>query len=141
MQFIPIPLQDGKDFQIRNLGSPLDTSDVLVDADEYLQPKSRAPLPAGLSASSVSVSPPRTPIKTCWSIGLPTATDSPTPQNQQNMDKEQLRYGNGYAMSESGSSQLGLCAHLNGHCGHPFGSDSSASRYCSDPLKMVGIRG
>ncbi|KAL2718533.1 epidermal growth factor receptor isoform X1 [Vespula squamosa] len=56
-----------------------------------------------------------------------------------------LRYnsnhGNGSASHEPGNSgQHGHYAHPNGHCGHVVGSDSSSSRYCSDPLKMVVVR-
>lgn len=117
-----------------------------MDADEYLQPKSRAPLPACISATSTSGSPPNSSIKACWSNGMAIAADSPTPQNQQNWDREFMRYGanraNGSTSHEPGNSvQHGHYAHPNGHCGHVDGSDSSSSRYCTDPLKMVGVRG
>lgn len=132
---------------IRNLASAMDGPEALVDADEYLQPKSRAPVPPGISVSSTSDSPPHSPVKTCWPNGKPLAADSPIPQNQQNWDRELLRYnsnhGNGNASHEPGNSgQHGHYAHPNGHCGHvAVGSDSSSSRYCSDPLKMVVVRG
>lgn len=133
---------------IRNLASAMDGPEALVDADEYLQPKSQAPLPTGLSASSTSGSPPRTPIKTCWPNGIPTslATDSPTPQNQQNWNRELMRYGAAHAADAtsneaSNSTQQPHYSHPNGHCGNILGSDSSSSRYCSDPLAMVGVRG
>lgn len=131
---------------IRNLASAMDGPEALVDADEYLQPKSRAPLPPTISISSISGSPPNTPVKTCWPNGKPLAADSPTPQNQQNWDRELLRYGanhgNGSASLEAGNSdQHTHYTHSNGHCGHVTGSDGSSSRYCSDPLKMVGVRG
>jgi len=130
---------------IRNLASAMDGPETLLDAGEYLQPKSRAPLPPTISASSTSGSPPNTPVKSCWPNGKPLAADSPTPQNQQNWDRELLRYGNhesGNASHEAGNSgQRTHYAHPNGHCGHVAGSDSSSSRYCSDPLKMVGVRG
>ncbi|RLU25658.1 hypothetical protein DMN91_001815 [Ooceraea biroi] len=137
-------LQDEREM-IRNLASAMDGPEALVDADEYLQPKSRAPLPPTISVSSVSGSPPNTPVKSCWPNGKPLAADSPTPQNQQNWDRELLRYGgshgNGSALHEaSNSGQHTHYAHPNGHCGHVTGSDSSSSRYCSDPLKMVGVR-
>lgn len=131
---------------IRNLASAMDGPEALVDADEYLQPKSRAPLPPGLSTSSTSGSPPDTPVKACWPNGKPLAADSPTPQNQQNWDRELLRFGtnhrNGNAPHEAGNSaQHPHYPPPNGHCGHSGVSDSSSSRYCSDPLKMIGIRG
>ncbi|XP_043278213.1 epidermal growth factor receptor isoform X2 [Venturia canescens] len=137
-------LQDEKEM-IRNLASGMDGPEALLDADEYLQPKSRAPLPAGLSASSISGSPPNTPIKACWPNGISLAADSPTPQNQQNWDRELLRYGtsraNGSTSHEPGNSlHHAHYSHPNGHCGHVVTSDGSSSRYCSDPLKMVGVR-
>lgn len=133
---------------IRNLASAMDGPEALVDADEYLQPKSRAPIPPGLSASSTSGSPPNTPVKACWPNGKPLTTDSPTPQNQQNLDRELLRYGanhrNGNISHEPGNSgQHGHThyASANGHCGHIVGTDTTSSRYCSDPLKMIVVRG
>ncbi|XP_012281955.1 epidermal growth factor receptor isoform X3 [Orussus abietinus] len=161
MRLPPYTLQDEKEM-IRNLASAMDGPEALVDADEYLQPKSRAPLPPGISASSTSGSPPNTPIKTCWPNGAQLAADSPTPQNQQNWDRELLRYGhghggmvgtgggaggggphgNGNTVHEPGNSgQHPLYSRPSGHCGHfVVGSDGSSSRYCSDPLKMVGVR-
>lgn len=145
-------IQDEKEM-IRNLASAMDGPEALVDADEYLQPKSRAPLPIGISTSSTSGSPPHTPLKTCWPNGIPTlSTDSPTPQNQQNWDRELMRYntshnggggGGGSVGSTSteptnSSSQQSHYSHPNGHCAHIIGSDNS--RYCLDPLGMVGIR-
>lgn len=142
---VNVNFQDEKEM-IRNLASAMDGPEALVDAEEYLQPKSRAPLPPVITASSTSGSPPLTSVKSCWPNGKPLAADSPTPQNQQNWDRELLRYGgnhgNGNASHEAGnSSQHTHYAHPNGHCGHVVGSDSSSSRYCSDPLKMVGVKG
>ncbi|XP_043475369.1 epidermal growth factor receptor isoform X2 [Leptopilina heterotoma] len=137
--------QDEKDM-IRNLASGMDGLESLMDTDEYLQPKSRAPLPPGILTTSTSGSPPSTPMKTCWPNGMSLATDSPTPQNQQNWDREFLRYngthGNGSTSHDQGSTisgPHGHYVHANGHCG-PMNSDGSSSRYCSDPLKMVGVR-
>ena len=129
---------------IRNLATGTDGLESLMDADEYLQPKSRAPLPPGLTTST-SGSPPNTPMKTCWPNGMSLATDSPTPQNQQNWDRELLRYNasrvSGSTSHEQGvSGQHGHYVHVNGHC-VPTITDGSISRYCSDPLKMVGVRG
>lgn len=159
--------QDEKEM-IRNLASAMDGPEALVEADEYLQPKSRAPLPPNLLTGSTSgSSPPGTPVKTCWpNGGASLSTDSPTPQNQQNWDRELLRYGagrmigvisNGGGGGSSAISVAGSTSHEaggtlqrshysrpNGHCvqhvGLP-GSETGSSRYCSDPLKMVGLRG
>jgi epidermal growth factor receptor len=156
-------LQDEKEM-IRNLASAMDGPEALVEADEYLQPKCRAPLPPNLLSSSTSgSSPPGTPVKSCWPNGASLGTDSPTPQNQQNWDRELLRYGaalmhgsglvvgnpnlgHGSSTSHEGtnSMQRSHYAHPNGHCGQLTilpGSDTGSSRYCSDPLKMVGVRG
>ncbi|XP_008214045.1 epidermal growth factor receptor isoform X2 [Nasonia vitripennis] len=154
-------LQDEKEM-IRNLASAMDGPEALVEADEYLQPKCRAPLPPNLLSNSTSgSSPPSTPVKTCWPNGTSLSTDSPTPQNQQNWDRELLRYGaalmhaNGLGNNNvnpaavgsstshdpSSSMQRSHYAHPNGHCGqqHPgvAGSESGSSRYCSDPLKFA----
>lgn len=146
---------------IRNLASAMDGPEPLVEADEYLQPKSRAPLPPNLLSNSTSgSSPPSTPIKSCWPNGLSLSTDSPTPQNQQNWDRELLRYGaslmhaanraNGSLGAPSTSHEHGSntlqrshYAHPNGHCAIAMvnGSDAGSNRYCSDPLKMLGVRG
>lgn len=132
---------------IRNLAAGMDGLESLMDTDEYLQPKSRAPLPPGILPTSTSGSPPNTPMKTCWPNGMSLATDSPTPQNQQNWDREFLRFNatheNGSTSNDQSSAvsgPRGYYVHANGHCG-PMTSDGSSSRYCSDPLKMVGVRG
>ena len=131
-------VQDEKEL-ICNLASAVDGPEALVDADEYLQPKSRAPLAPALTTSSSSSSPPRTPIKTCWPAGTPVPAESPTPQNQQNWDRELMRYAGGHHHDPTGAAVM---RHPNGQPSHHHhGSDSSSSRYCSDPLKMVGNRG
>lgn len=135
---------------IRNLASAMDGPEALVDADEYLQPKSRAPLALNLSTSSTSGSPPATPLKTCWPNGIPTlSTDSPTPQNQQNWDRELMRYGTsrGSVVSTSNepsnsSTQQPHYSHPNGNCAHIINTDNTKlTRYCLDPIGMVGVRG
>lgn len=130
-------LQDEKEL-ISNLSPAMDGPEALMDADEYLQPKSRAPLAPALTTSSSSSSPPRTPIKTCWPVGTPVPAESPTPQNQQNWDRELMRY----AGSHPEDPRTAGMRHLNGQpAHHHHASDSSSSRYCSDPLKLVGNRG
>ncbi|KAK0178377.1 hypothetical protein PV328_002328 [Microctonus aethiopoides] len=139
--------QENEKEMIRKLASTIDGNETLTDPDEYLQPKSRAPIPIGISAASISGSPPNSPIKTCWANGMTsTAADSPTPQNQQNWDRELLRcnaanHANGNASNEVdnavGQQQIHY-THLNGHCGHGNDPESSNSRYCTDPLQIVG---
>ncbi|XP_033224420.1 epidermal growth factor receptor-like isoform X2 [Belonocnema kinseyi] len=129
---------------IPNLATGMDGLESLMDADEYLQPKSRAPLPPGILTTSASGSPPNVPVKTSWPNGILLDTDSPTPQNQQNWDRELLRYnasnGNVSTFHElEVSEQRGHYVHANGHCG-PMISDSYGSRYCSEPLRIVDVR-
>ncbi|XP_011298700.1 epidermal growth factor receptor isoform X1 [Fopius arisanus] len=138
--------QDEKEM-IRNLASAMDGPEALLDIDEYLQPKSRAPLPAGLSNSSLSGSPPNTPLKTCWPNGIPSLpTDSPTPQNQQNWDRELLRYNATHAVASqqstepNNSNQHPHYSRPTSHCRPASTTDGSSRRYCSDPLKMIGVR-
>ena len=130
---------------LQNLGSTLgDSPETLIDADEYLQPKCRAPLPPGISTPGTSNSPPLTPLKPCWPNGNPLAADSPTPQNQQNWDRERFRYNSMHNNAASRdpciSAQNVHYPPSNGQCSYILGSEISSSRYCSDPLKMV-IRG
>nr|CAD7430777.1 unnamed protein product [Timema monikensis] len=124
-----VPLTDIRDLLIldekeliRNLSSAMDGPEALVDADEYLQPKSRAPLAPAITTSNSSSTPPPTPTMKSWPDGTPVTAESPTPQNQQNWDREHMHYaGNGVHPM----NQVVL---------RPHGSDSSSSRYCSDPL-------
>ncbi|XP_034936586.1 epidermal growth factor receptor isoform X2 [Chelonus insularis] len=142
-------LQDEKEM-IRHLTSTVEDPEALVDGDEYLQPKSRAPIPPRLAASSIVDSPPPTPVKTSWPNGTLSAltTDSPTPQNQQNWDRELLtRYNAGTHTSESASNKVPNRQRIQHqtNCTHPsdqncrsvVGKDGK-SRYCSDPLKIIG---
>ncbi|XP_067003526.1 epidermal growth factor receptor isoform X2 [Anabrus simplex] len=131
-----LAIQGDKFMKLPSYSTQLDGPEALVDADEYLQPKSRAPLAPNLTTSSSSSSSPRTPTKMCWSsgvsVGTPLSADSPSPQNQQNWDRELLRYN---ANGHHGDPTIGR--HPNGQIHHT--SDGS-NRYCSDPLKMVGTR-
>ncbi|CAB0028196.1 unnamed protein product [Trichogramma brassicae] len=107
---------------IRNLASTIDGPEALVDADEYLQPKCRAPLPPNLLSNSTSAgsgSPPATPVKTCWPNGVSLTggssntmmLDSPTPmQNQQNRDRELLRYGTAMLMHQQAQLAAAVAA-------------------------------
>ncbi|XP_063244948.1 epidermal growth factor receptor isoform X2 [Bacillus rossius redtenbacheri] len=123
--------QDEKDM-IRNLSSVLDGPEPVVDADEYLQPKSRAPVALDLTSSNESSSPvPDTPTLKAWPGGAAPA-ESPTPQNQQNWDREMMRY----AGSDGSDVTDRLRPALRQH-----GSDGSSSRYCSDPLNARAMDG
>ncbi|XP_034255203.1 epidermal growth factor receptor isoform X2 [Thrips palmi] len=129
---------EAKDDMIRSLSSGIEGPEALVDADEYLTPKSRGPVPVlgplvpggptsitttTTTTSTSSNSPPRTPSAKGWPGGVnPIAqlsSDSPTPQNQRNW--ELLRYAAGMS-----GHQLATAAALvarqqqqQGYAGHP----------------------
>lgn len=119
-------LQDEKDL-VRSLATTMESTEG-TEGDEYLHPKSRHPHgTSGLtSMSSTSGSPPPTPIKPFWPPGSSLTSDgSCAPQNRWN--QELLRYA---AQSEgTGESIPGTLS-----------SDGSTRRYCSDPLKMLGVK-
>ncbi|KAK7793678.1 hypothetical protein R5R35_013157 [Gryllus longicercus] len=127
-RFMKLPSYSGQDEKemIRNLSSPVEGPEALVDADEYLQPKSRAPLGPALTSidSSSSSSPPHPCSKRLWTA----SADSPTPQNQQNWNREALQCGPAPLCRDQSSTRSS---------DEP---DCGSTRYCSDPLKMVGTR-
>lgn len=120
--------QDEKDM-VRSLASGTLESTEASSGDEYLHPKSRHPNGAtGLTTlSTTSGSPPPTPIKPFWPPGSTMTSDgSCAPQNRWN--HELLRYA---VQNENanGDSQTGTLS-----------SEGSTRRYCSDPLKMLGVK-
>lgn len=63
-----------------------------AEGDDYLQPKSRAPL-APYFLHALSSSPPSTPLKKFWPSGSYMTSDgSCAPQNVHNWNQERLRY-------------------------------------------------
>jgi len=122
MRLPPYSLQVQKDEKdlLRSLGTTQETSS--TDPDEYLQPKSRVP---GTSTASGSTSP--TALKVLWPAGSSLGSDGTcTPENQLNWNQEFLRY----------AAAAGLTA--QDITGGTHSSDCSNTRYCSDPLKMLG---
>lgn len=118
----------GQDYNTNTLGSTIppsvtEHSGTHSEVDEYLQPKSRAPLPYALSMSRT---PPLTPIKNFWPSGSHMTSDgSCAPQNQHNWNQERLRY----------AQALGLDPNSLHHMSH---SDGSSMRYCGGDLPHKG---
>ncbi|XP_044271495.1 epidermal growth factor receptor isoform X2 [Tribolium madens] len=80
--------QDDRDL-VRNLATTLETSASQSECDEYLQPKSRAPLrPIGWS----SVSPSPTPDKYWKSASQTNSDGSCNPQYQNHLNRKLLKY-------------------------------------------------
>lgn len=101
--------------------SSVENSETQSEGEEYLQPKSRAPLPpSGLSSMS-SVSPSPKPTKFWPSSSHTTSDGSCAPQNQHNWKRERMRYA-----QEHGLDPNTLKA----------ASDGSSMRYCGAPIKM-----
>ncbi|XP_045784894.1 epidermal growth factor receptor isoform X1 [Maniola jurtina] len=125
--------QDEKEM-IRNLSSAMDGPEPLIEADEYLQPKSKAAPGTATTNSTVtpglemqtSISKPAT--SSSWvnnTNGQEGATaDSARPEN---WDSDLMRYNS--SISPDGTERH---YYNNGVCA----SDSSSSRYCSDPMKV-----
>lgn len=122
--------QDEKEM-IRNLSSAMEGPESLVEADEYLQPKFRSGPSTNTTISVIEIHqnamkqtssswPSGAPNNEC---GTPDGTSKPEP-----WDHELLRYNQanpcGDAMELRHYYNNGVCA-----------SDSSSSRYCSDPMK------
>lgn len=115
---------------IRNLSSAIEGPEPLVEADEYLQPKFQAvPANATTSAATVGVETQTSPLKPCPSSSrlnhvTSMFTDGSKPES---WDNELLRYN----QTNPDGSEL-RHYYNNGVCT----SDSSSSRYCSDPIKV-----
>lgn len=111
---------------VRNLASTLESTEG-TSGDEYLHPKSRHTGTNMTSLSTTSNSPPpSTPIKPHWTTGSTITSDgSCAPQNRWN--HELLRYAS--QSENTGNDNSGTLS-----------SDGSVRRYCSDPLKMLGVK-
>ena len=119
---------------IRSLSSAIDGDGVVMAAEEYLQPKYGGVLGVSgtttTTTSSTSTSDPTTPVKkTPEGYNIATGAEyisgrAESPQNRQNLQRERK-----YAHLEAGAT---------GSPGKRPRGDSLTSRYCSDPLKMLG---
>lgn len=118
---------------IHSLSSAIEGEGIVMAAEEYLQPKCSSAMmgvTGTTTTSSTSTSDPTTPVKKSMggmnSIGAGAEYISgraESPQNRHNLQRERK-----YAHLESG---------VAGSPQRPRG-DSLTSRYCSDPLKMLG---
>lgn len=95
----------------------IDHSGSQIEGDEYLQPKSRAPI----SISSLSHSPPSTSMKFWPSGSHITSDESCAPQNQHNWDRERMRYAQAHGLDPNSLRHM---------------SDGSSIKYCDESLKM-----
>lgn len=113
-------MQDDKD-TIRNVVSSMENSATQSEGEEYLQPKSRAPLPpSGLSSLS-SIAPSPRPMK-FWASGSHMTSDgSCAPQNQHNWKRERMRYAQEHGLDPNTLKVV---------------SDGSSIRYCGDPIRL-----
>ncbi|KAG6443142.1 hypothetical protein O3G_MSEX002709 [Manduca sexta] len=129
---------------IRNLSSAMEGSESLVEADEYLQPKFKAvPGTASTNSASAGIETQTSSLKPCTSSswanngtgpdGVVSENNGPKPET---WDHELLRYN--HQGNQDGADMRHY--YNNGVCV----SDSSSSRYCSDPMKTrteVSIEG
>ncbi len=112
--------QDEKEL-IRNLSSSMDGPEVIMDAEEYLQPKARGPLP---SSSTVETPLPQTPVK--------KYAASTNGSEQGGMSA----YGAEGFSSQSGSHTLSASPASLHNMGH-LRDAGPGMRYCSDPLQLI----
>lgn len=114
-------MQNDRD-AIRNVVSSLENSETQSEGDEFLQPKSRAPLPPSGLSSLGSMSPSPTPMK-LWPSGSHMTSDgSCAPQNQHNWHQERLRYAQTHGLDPNTLRSVS-------------NSDGSSLRYCPDSMK------
>ncbi|KAG7169351.1 Epidermal growth factor receptor-like, partial [Homarus americanus] len=117
---------------IRSLSSAIEGEGIVMAAEEYLQPKysgGSIGLTATTTTSSTSTSDPTTPVKKTAGYAIGTGAEyisgrAESPQNRHNLQRERK-----YAHLEAGAV---------GSPGQRPRGDSLTSRYCSDPLKMLG---
>lgn len=118
---------------IRSLSSAIEGDGVVMAAEEYLQPKygtGSVGVTGTTTTSSTSSSNPTTPVKKTMGgystgAGAEYISDrAESPQNRHNLQRERK-----YAHLEAGAA---------GSPGQRPRGDSLTSRYCTDPLKMLG---
>jgi L1 cell adhesion molecule len=156
-------IQDEKEL-IRNLSSSMDGPEVIMDAEEYLQPKSRCPLPSSSSTITAETPlPPPTPVKKYAAGGSSTGGGGSLANGSEHAGV----YGAEGFSSAAGSQRTaspGMAAMGHHHHHHlaglPAGHHPSAFhpsqhpqqlqpnsqrdsggpslRYCSDPLQLIG---
>lgn len=131
---------------IRNLSSSMDGPEVIMDAEEYLQPKSRCPLPSSSMATGETTLPPPTPVKK-----YPNGSSSSSNGTQHHgsefvMGASALGsvYGaeGGFSHAGNGGTSSALSTLSGGHLHYAHHQQPPPSgnslRYCSDPLQLIG---
>ncbi|XP_041986353.1 epidermal growth factor receptor isoform X2 [Aricia agestis] len=126
--------QDEKEL-IRNLSSAMDGPEPLVEADEYLQPKFKAISPTATTNSGLNtgVDTQTNSLKPCTSsswannVSAPENAAGENSNRPETWDQDLLRYNNSANPDDTELRHY----YNNGVCA----SDSSSSRYCSDPMK------
>ncbi|KZS10602.1 putative Epidermal growth factor receptor [Daphnia magna] len=155
--------QDEKEL-IRNLSSSMDGPEVIMDAEEYLQPKSRCPLPSGSNVTSDTPLPPPTPVKKYAASSTGGGGGSSIANGSEHAGVYGAEgfssQGSHRTASPSSSTRMGAVGqhhhphHLTGlpvghHPGgfhpsqqlqqqHSRDSGGPSLRYCSDPLQLIG---
>nr|UPI11530.1 epidermal growth factor receptor isoform X1 [Mythimna separata] len=121
--------QDEKEM-IRNLSSAMEGPESLVEADEYLQPKFRTGPSANTTISVIEIHQNAMKPSSSWPNGAPN-NECGTPDGTskpETWDHELLRYNQANPCGDATELRH---YYNNGVCA----SDSSSSRYCSDPMK------
>lgn len=137
----------------------MDGPEVIMDAEEYLQPKSRCPLPTGSTVTSETPLPPPTPVK---KYAASSAGGGGSIANGSEHGSAAGVYGaEGFSSqgsqrtaSPANSSRIGAVGHHHlaglATMHHPGGfhpqqaqhhsrdSGGPSLRYCSDPLQLIG---
>ena len=135
---------------IRNLSSSMDGPEVIMDAEEYLQPKSRCPLPSSSTATAETPLPPPTPVKKYAASSAGGGSIANGSEHGGGVygaegfsSQGSHRTGSPASMAHMGAVGHHQQHHLPGH--HPGGgfhpqrdSGGPSLRYCSDPLQLIG---
>lgn len=121
--------QDEKEL-IRNLSSAIEGPESLVEADEYLQPKNQSG-PSNATTVSVIEVHPQSPTHACSSSSCPNGNNNEcmAPENSNNAEAWDPEFGNNRQPNAGGTELKHY--YINGACA----SESSSSRYCSDPMR------
>ena len=112
-------MQDEKEL-IRNLSSSMDGPEMIMDAEEYLQPKARGPLP---STSTVETPLPNTPVKK-----YPPSTNG-SDQGVASYGAEGFSSHRSHTVAGSPASSL-IVNNIRDNGPH--------LRYCTDPIQLIG---
>lgn len=148
-------MQDEKEL-IRNLSSSMDGPEVIMDAEEYLQPKSRCPLPSSSTVTAETPLPPPTPVKKYAASSAGGGSIANGSEHVGVYGAEGFSsQGSHRTASPASMSRLGAVGHHNltglpmhhpagcyptqqMHPQHSRDSGVPSLRYCSDPLQLIG---